>query len=347
MSSNAFSLTSSVNHLSQVVDNVNGNGMGQFFGTIFASAERVYEPAKYLAWDEITQRMNVPAPFGQECGPANKLIGAPYTIKAIPHPYINIGTDICCDGLRRVRPGPNGAPGSIQDNYLYELDKAARYLKESLMTRLDLMTSQQLLTGAFVVDGPTIQTQQIDLARNPAHTVALLGPALWTAATATPLTNLDQWDALLSLNGSTSGFDVLSGANVWPILRANDGFAKSFLSCCDKEQGNLLLNPVGGDKSSLIQQGTFRNRRLWTSNATYFDVATGTQKPLIPLDTIIMVGDVKPLVSFSAIMDLEAGYQPLEFFVKQKKDECNGVELQSSPLALMRNINGTLAAKVI
>lgn len=341
MATNVWDFRSTRNHISALVDNVNGNGMGRLFSLFSANAEYSQTNAQFLSWDEITQRMNVPAPYSQFCGVGNRL-GQPNTmVKALAYPYIHVYQDIDCNKMRGYLDPMQGKAKAMID--------AAKYLKESFMTRMDLVTAQQLISGTITIEGPGIQTQIVNLGRNPAHTIALAGGALWNATTSTPLSNLNQWDTLLSTNGATFGNDLILGATAWEAFSSHASVTQKFQSCCEKEQGNLLTNAIGVDRDSALLRGTIGNRRIWTSSAQFTDFSSGVgvATPLIPANRAIMVGDVKAYLSSSMTKTPWAGYSNDLYVVGENPKDCEQIELHSSPLFVFRNINATVSAVVV
>lgn len=325
------------------------NGLVQmlvgFDGNVPANARTT--EADFVSWDEVIGDRNVPAPFTRKCGPGVLMDEPKVQTKSIPFPYIEIFRPACCGTTSKRIPGTNGEQ-SRASRYTAELVDIAENLLGSWKTRLEVMARDILVKGSFVVEGPGIQTQEVDFDRDPTLDVVLSGAALWSAtSTATPQQNMRDWELRVATVGNTSAQNYMFGIDAWARYSNTTEFKEKFKACCDKETGNQLMNPLSS-RDDIMFMGTFEGRRLYTLNATYLDPVTKTQTRFIAADEVVVFGDLGIVPVFGSIQNKQASFAAMPYFVWQKDcEKTDEVHLESSPLLIPTNVNGALRAKVL
>jgi Phage major capsid protein E len=306
-----------------------------------------YFSGKTLNWDDLTQDMNVPAPYARPCGPGVPFEMPGYQTKSISFPYISISREMCCDETARRLPGTQPNSMSNMQRYGFSLARAAEYNKGNWLTRMEVNIAEIMQTGGFTVDGPGIATEFVDFNRDSSLTVTLAGAALWTSVTADPVGNLKTWEQQVGTLGNTAAVNWLFGANAWAKFANNADVKDKLKGFGTLDKGTEFMRPTF-DRNQMQYQGTFENHKLYTCNETYKDIVTGLQKAVVDPNSVYVFGDMQLVPCFGAINHKAANFEPMPYFVWQKDLQKNdSIHLESAPLIVPLNVNGCLAAKVM
>lgn len=339
-------------YLATLIDKRPDRGQN-LYDVLFRNAPAVYTEASQLIWDEIPFENGIPspAPFNRPCSAPHYRRNEWTRSNAITFPYMDIASVACCDILQKRVPGTPYAQSSGigMANIQRFLSEATINVVSDYETRLAVMASEIIQTGAFTVSGPDIQTTVVDFDRDSALTVQLTGAATWNNSTGTPLADIDEWIDLMLAKSGFYGSDWFVGSETWSYLRNNEDFKSTYQSCSmsANEAGNFLNNPIGRRITDIQLQGTYKNHRIFLVTGDYKDPETGLLVPYFPKNAFAMFGNFAPIRAFGMIKDMRANFQALDYFLSEKENcKLPEIELQSSPLLIVGNPNAMFFAKV-
>jgi hypothetical protein len=222
---------------------------------------------------------------------------------------------------------------------------------EMINNRLEWMAAQALTFGYVDVSGDDYPIVRVDFQRNALNQVVLAGVNLWSAvATATPMANLRSWSATVANNQGGSVTDVVLGSNGFGNMAATNEFKDLYKNF--QPMGGALpsILPNVQDNDQKIYHGQFGQFRLWTYNATYTDEAGATQFYVQPNDVLLIARQgIQGVQAFGAIQDHDS-MQPAVYFPKMWKENDPSTVMtmvQSAPLMVPRNVDGTFRATVL
>ncbi|MGX9427989.1 major capsid protein [Bradyrhizobium sp. LeoA1S1] len=226
--------------------------------------------------------------------------------------------------------------------------------------RLEVMSAEVLRTGKLVLKGDDYPEQVVDFEREAALSIVLTGSDKWSDAAVNPLDDIEEWGQMIFDASALTCRDVFMASDVWKTIREKmfgpdtDAVAKAMrlqidttketLSSARAELGPILITP------GVRLVAVFGDYRLWVHADKYVDPLDGVEKEMLPAGEVVMASrEIEGVRHFGAIMDLKAGLQPRDFFVKSWEEEDPSVRYilgQSAPLIAPYRVNGTLGAKV-
>jgi hypothetical protein len=214
--------------------------------------------------------------------------------------------------------------------------------------RLEWMAASVLCTGAVTITGERYQTRNVNFNRLASHNVTLASDAKWSNASANPLDDLQSWTDLILQDSGTSGLDVVLELSAWKAFRNNQYVAKRIEMQRGIGQAPSLsqdaLNRIGG-----TFMGNVDGYNIWAYSGSYKD-DQGVLKPMLPIGTVLVVGDMSGVQAFGAILDEAAGIQALPYFSKswvQEDPSRRFLLTQSAPLLVPYRPNAAVAATVL
>lgn len=244
--------------------------------------------------------------------------------------------------------GGNLSPAARRD---LQIEDDLMLQVEMINNRLEWMAAQALTYGYVDVVGDDYPLVRVDFQRNALNAVALAGVNLWSApTTATPVTNLRTWAAVVANNQGGSVTDVVMGSNVFAAMAATTEFKDLYKNVQDMSGVLPGILPTVQDNDQKIYHGQFGQFRLWTYNATYQD-DTGATQFYVPVNDVLLIArqGIQGVQTFGAIQDHDS-LQPAVYFPKMWKQEDPSVVMtmvQSAPLMVPRNVDGTFRATVL
>lgn len=228
---------------------------------------------------------------------------------------------------------------------------ALRDHREMIEMREEQQAAEALRTGKITVAGKGYETMVIDFGRDPQLTVALAGAALWSAGTATPLSDIEGW-SLLTKN-------VSNGAVLTEVTMAPDawGAFKDRLSDVDRQ---ILFNSLRGSDAEVEmgprapEQSQYMGRigsfLFFVYSDGYVD-ENGDVQDVMPSGTVVMTGSaLLGTRAYAAIRDPRAGFRALPRFPKVWIGEDPPMEwamTQSAPLMVPYRPNASFSATVL
>ncbi|NYG46362.1 hypothetical protein GGD67_003833 [Bradyrhizobium sp. IAR9] len=231
---------------------------------------------------------------------------------------------------------------------------------EMWIRRLEVMSAEVLRTGKLVLKGEDYPEQVVDFEREAELSIVLTGPDKWDNAAVNPLNDIEDWGQMIFDASALTCRDVFMASDVWKTVREKmatpdtDAVGRAMRLQIDTtketlESARASLGPI------LITPGVrlvavFGDYRLWVHADKYIDPLDGLEKEVLPAGEVVMASrEIEGVRHFGAIMDLKAGIQARDFFVKSWEEEDPSVRYilgQSAPLIAPYRVNGTLGAKV-
>jgi len=226
--------------------------------------------------------------------------------------------------------------------------------------RLEVMSAEVLRTGKAILESDDYQRQEVDFGRHPDLSIVLTGDDRWSDDAVNPLDDIEDWGQAIFDHSSLVCRDVFMASDVWQTIRDKmagpdtDAIARSMRLQIDRtanaltagraELGPIIITP------GIRLVAVFGDYRLWVHADKYTDPLTGEETDVLPAGEIVMASrEIEGVRHFGAILDLKAGLQPRDFFVKSWEEEDPSVRYmlgQSAPLIAPYRANGTLGAKV-
>lgn len=215
--------------------------------------------------------------------------------------------------------------------------------------RMEWMAATALRTGTITVTGEKYPTTVVNFGRDPSLTVTLTGTDLWSAGTATPLDDLEDWSGLMRDASGATPIDVVMAQNVWKAFRAN----AQVRELLEYDRGSLSTTidlAPGSYKYGATYVGNVGAYRIWIYSDSYVD-DTGTTQKYLPDNYLLMVSDrLEGVQHFGGIKDETAGFQVTDYYQKswtQPDPAVRFLMLQSAPLVVPYRVNASLSAKVL
>jgi hypothetical protein len=263
------------------------------------------------------------------------------------------------DAIQRVAGEKLNGEMSMGERRKVHIRRHLQRQWNAIVRRWEVMCVEALRLGKVTVSGEGYKTQVIDFGRDPAHRIVLSGADLWTASTATPDDDLEEW-AILAREADESDAalveDVVLGTAAMTALR-------KWLRNEKPELLAILLNSQHRGQTTDLQmgpqsvrkvayQGMLGSFRLWTYADTYKD-ENGNKVQVFPSNEVLLVAaEVRGTRCFGAIMDHAAGERGLAampIFPKmwvQDEPSIEFIMTQSAPLMVPLRPNATVSAVV-
>ncbi|MDI9240743.1 major capsid protein [Lysobacter sp. LF1] len=253
------------------------------------------------------------------------------------------------------RIGGDSAP---MDRHQANLSISTADQIEMLVRRKEVMAGEVLATGRVTVKGDGYPTVVVDFGRKASHTVVLTGANRWGQQGVKPVEMLEDWTALILQDSGATIRDVVMDTKAWRLFR-EDEEVKKHLDTRPLSASTDAIVALQFAQLGLTFKGELNGLRFWIYQDWYVD-ETGEEdengipkldeKPILPEFTVILASpDVQGVQHHGAIMDLDAGLQPLEFFSKSwtKPDPSRRIlMMQSAPLVVPYRPDATFAATV-
>ena len=286
-----------------------------------------------IMFDEVTGDDRGLAPFVMPHvqGRPQKLSG--YGTKRFRPAYVKIKDVVDASMHLQRQPGEIPITGSLtieqrRDAVIAEL---LRMQRQKFQNRNEWLAAKTLVDGEVEISGEDYPAVTINFGRDSDLTVALTGTARWSqTATADPLGDIK--DVRVLANG-------LSGARIRKLVFGQTAW-DYFAACVDLKEfmnrnygGNdgskikLMSDGYDGQEFMGVIQGDDGGGRIeaWVDTSKYID-DSGAEQFFLDQNTVCGYADIRGVRCFGAIMDAEAGYQSLEYFLKNWRNQDPSVE---------------------
>lgn len=216
------------------------------------------------------------------------------------------------------------------------------------------MCAQYLLNGKYTVQGEAYPAQLLDFGANPLNRFSLAGPALWSAATSTPLQDIDNWANIMLDIAGCAPTEILMTSGVWSNLSRNQDFNDQYKKF--QAIGGPLPNITPQAASKVQRKGQLGDYELIAYNDTYHDAA-GTLTKYLPAGYVFMIcnaeGGLDGRQLHAGIQNnkaILAGLNKGEMFQSEwanASGSANVIGTESAPLVAARKVNAVIAVKVL
>lgn len=264
------------------------------------------------------------------------------------------------DAIKRVAGEPLNGSLTMGQRRDIHVRTHLREQEDAITAREEVMCVEALRLGQVTVSGDGYPTQVVNFNRAAGHRVVLTGVDLWTADTANPPEDLEEWATMVRDAPDSNGalitdwvFGTAAFAAYRKWLKKNDKDVLALiLSTQNRGQTtDLQLGPVAVSK--VEYRGMHGNFRLWTYADTYQDEDGNTQQVMPPNEVLGVSAAVDGTICYGAILDADAmdgsGVVALERFPKMWREPDPSAEYimtQCAPLAVPGLIDSTMSAVV-
>lgn len=228
---------------------------------------------------------------------------------------------------------------------------SARDQVDMLTRRMEVMAVEALLTGTETInmlmpDG-TEKEVVLDFGRDASQTIVLTGADRWGQAGVEPIETLED-AALTTLQKSGSSVrNLVFDPVAWRSFRKNSPLLDKKLDMRRVQSGQIDLGLMPDHVQYKGSDGTFD---YWVYADWYLENASDADETtMLPEGTVLGVGDIEGVRHFGAIKDEEAGFQPLEYYMKSwvvKDPSARIMLMQSAPIIVPYRINGSFAMTI-
>lgn len=250
--------------------------------------------------------------------------------------------------LKRTAGETIGGNMTPLDRHQANLARSLANQVEMLTRRKEVMAAEVLRTGKCTISGEGYPTVVVDFGRNSQHTIALTGSNRWGQNNIKPLENIEDWTARVLQNSGAVIRDVIMDPQAWRKFRADQDVQK-YLDTRPLSHTGSAVAFENFASLGLAYKGYVGELRFWVYQDWYVD-ENGTEQKILPDNSVILASpEVEGVQHHGAIRDLDAGIQPMEYFVKSwtVQDPSRRILLmQSAPLIVPYRPDATLFANV-
>lgn len=222
-----------------------------------------------------------------------------------------------------------------------------RYHDTLLNNRLEWLAAKALIDGAVTLSADEYPTTTIDFQRHATLTYTLSGAALWSAGTATPLTDIRNARINASNRSGAVIRRVVFGGTAWDLFTARvdlkaeqdknfGGKVVEIQRDFDGFEGQEYMGRYGGMFGGNAME-------LWVDRSKYVD-ELGNEQFYMPQNAVVGFSDIEGVRCFGAIKDFDAGLVATERFQKMWRQEDPSAEFiltQSAPLMVPKKPNAS------
>ncbi|MHB1170010.1 MAG: major capsid protein [Longimicrobiales bacterium] len=309
-----------------------------------------FEEGEHIIFDVVNGMPRI-APFVHPKVPGKVMDFRPHSTKMFKPAYVKPKHEL--DPSRWLKRLPGEAIlGSLSNQQRRDLTlrMILEEHEEMLSVREEAMCAEIMRTGKVTVEGEGFGTVILDFQRDPALTIAKVGAARWSEATATPMEDIE--DAALVAREKSGGWvltEVTMSPDAWKaaLARFTDEQKKMLFDSRRGSTSTVELGPRKADKRQF--QGQIGDYLFWTYQDTYTDLA-GDPQDLMPSGTVIIAGaGLEGTRAYGAIQDPRAGFQAIRNFPKvwiEEDPPSEWVMSQSAPLMVPFRPNASVGMTV-
>lgn len=228
---------------------------------------------------------------------------------------------------------------------------SARDQVDMLTRRMEVMAVETLVSGTETInmlmpDGTEVE-HVLDFDRDPDLTIVLTGSDRWGQAGVEPIETIEDAAMDVLQKSGSSVRNIIMDPVAWKSFRKNSALLEKKLDMRRVASGQINLGLLPDHVQYKGSDGTFD---YWVYADWYLaDASDASETSMLPEGTVIGVGDVEGVRHFGAIKDEEAGFQPLEYFVKswvQKDPSVRYMLMQSAPIIVPYRINASFCMTI-
>lgn len=270
--------------------------------------------------------------------------------------YIKLSDPITLAQISRRQPGQ---PINVPVDRLAALDdariKRIGQHRLSILTRLELMAWQYMLSGAYDIKGDDYPTVNANFGRDAACTVTLSGGALWSApSTATPLTDWQTWSGITLSKASVAASRLIMSPEAFMAASKTAEFKAEYTNF--KSNGGPIPNVSPALAAVIDYKGQYGSFQIEVVNTKYLDENKVEQRYL-PADKVLCVAPGPDALCgikiYGRIQHLKAVHQgvgAVDAFHNEwltPNGSAHHIDTDSAPLIVAKRVNAVVAATVL
>ena len=245
-----------------------------------------------------------------------------------------------------------------QGRYDAEVVRITQYQRNAINRLWDYMAAKAVIDGAITVNyatdsGAPGQSVVIDFGRDAGHTISLSGTAEWGDAGVSIMGGIQTWvDLIANAEFGGSARDVILAPGAAALFMA-DAEIKELLNTDYRGSEDVHINRsiIRTDPMNpFTYLGTLGSGiRVWRYVGSFMNDDGTTTNVMGNHDCVVAAPNVDGVKAFGAILDVAAGIQAADIFVKmwdQEDPSARFIMSQSAPLMIPVNPNCTLKATV-
>jgi hypothetical protein len=228
--------------------------------------------------------------------------------------------------------------------------------KEAIMRRWEWMCARAVIDGAVTISGEDYPTQTVDFGRHSSLKGVLVGAAMWSDPSSTPLADLEHYRRQVQFLTGTTISRLIFGLDAWTAF-SQHADVKALLNTLVRGS-ETSYNIAVPDATPYEFRGTLTGQNglgrldLYTYSDTYeAEDGSGQLVPFLDSGTLVGVGaGIDGMQLFGAIQDKRAGMAALSMFPKMWDQEDPSITYtmtQSAPLFVPMQPNAAFSLKVV
>jgi hypothetical protein len=271
-----------------------------------------------------------------------------YTTNSLKPAYIKDKRVLRPNQSLKRRAGERiGGQMSPQERMQANLGTSMQDQLEMLTRRLEWMAAGALHSSKYTITGEGFPETEINFARDAALSVALTTTARWGESGVSIADDIEGWLTLMLKKSGSVVTDMIMTPDTWALFIADEK-VKATLDTTVRG-GSSSLDNGPNVKTGAVWKGKYGTYDVWVYNDWYVDDA-GVEQPILPAYSFILASSqLEGVRHYGAILDEEAGLQPMAYFPKSwvKKDpSVRYLLMQSAPLVVPYRPNASFRATV-
>ena len=230
-----------------------------------------------------------------------------------------------------------------EEKYRRHVALKTSLLRESVMTRYELMSTMMKLYGSYIVEGPKMDPVMYDFQRKPCLTAA--AKSNWCEINSFPLQDFKYYCYLVKLATGKVARRIHMGVDAWHAFYSHHQVQKHVVLACNCTEPGNNLNVTGEDDCGVEFMGMIDNKPIYVDSRTFTDY-DGTQQFYVPADAMLIETDgMGGLRGHGRIMSPSANFEPGDLFFRQIFDEDSEfwkLEVMGSILIMARQVNSCM-----
>ena len=217
-------------------------------------------------------------------------------------------------------------------------------LNNAIKRAEELQAAQALVNGVAIIKGEEIDAEA-DYGRSGSHAYTV--STLWTAAGSDPGADLDAAALRISKDSGLTANVAVMGAS------ALAAFLKHDLVRDQLDTANGFYGSINADKPAFngaTYYGRFRGLEIWGYNEWYLDDADNTEKPLVPVDKVLVAStQARNWRHYGPIMHMGSliAEQRFVYSWKQEDPSCMMMAVHAAPLMVPHDVDATCLLDVV
>lgn len=304
---------------------------------------------------DIQEKTRHISPYVRDDLPGTPMNRDGYKTISFSPPHLAPTRNITKKDLEQRLPGQNIVEISADTDSQESIEVASRMndmldLQSANERREEEMCAESLFSGKIVVKGGGYD-ETMEQPIPAEHIANLSGKSLFSAAECDPIAFLRGSRRRITKKGALSASTAVFGSDAFDAFIAN-AKVKAFLDNQRIDFGSIAPRQdqiyPGAD-----YQGTILGMDLFTYDEYYFDEESKTEKPMVPVDRVLLIGrDCRMEMHYAAIYDAALGsinktaYYAYNW-ITQGRPRGKWMCVESAPMPVLVQGGGIFSSKVV